>query len=527
MDAARPRRWWHELYRIRYRLLLVNLLIVSIPLLGIGFARMFEREMLRGLEDDMVHQAQLLREALLADPSGLRLSERGPMLSAAARHTRTRIRLLDPEGHLVADSHAAGPPEGIERTPPLGSLRTSTLPPEVPPSERPSPELAERREIKRALAGQYGSATRVWHWGDYLDGQRVYLFSALPIAPTGGPVEGVVYVTRSTVPVLASMHRLRTTLIKILAAAVGVTAVLSLFLATTISRPIGRLLRAAQRIAGGDRTGKSLELGGRDELGDLARAIDAMARQLETRSEEMAELAAHISHEFKSPLTSLRGAAELLLEGAAEDPIARRRFLENMLEDTHRLDRLVTRLLELSRLEADTAPPEELDWQELVEEAVRHCQQHVPSRQESRGGLPGAHHSGGESEPPGGSPRIIVQHRARRQRVRGRRQHLVSALRNLLDNAQSHARADTPVTVSIEDAASGGLLTRVHNHGKPISAANLPRIWTRFFTTRSDEGGTGLGLPIVAAGARGHGGRVGVTSEAEAGTTFWLELPPS
>jgi two-component system, OmpR family, sensor histidine kinase ChvG len=501
--ATRRRRWWDELFRLRYRLLLVNLLIVSVPLVGIGFARMFEREMLRALEDDMVHQAQLLRQALLADPGGTRLAERGPLLAAAARETRTRIRLLDGAGALQADSHAAGPPEGEEQAPPLGSLRGgSSTPPHVPPSERPELRLADRAEVRRALEGKYGAATRVWRWEDeYLSGERVYLFSAVPIARAGQAPEGVVYVTRSTVPVLASLHRLRTSLVKIFVAALVVTAFLSLFLAATISRPITRLMRAARHIAAGGRAGDSLPRAGRagrGEIGELARALDTMARQLNRRAEEIAELAAHISHEFKSPLTSLRGGAELLLDGADDDPETRRRFLRNMLEDTHRLDRLVTRLLELSRLEADTAAPEALDWQAVIDEAVHGCRDGAA---------------------------ILVHYRASRRRVEGRRAHLVSALRNLLENAQSHARPGSPVTVSVEDGTAGGLVTAVHNDGDPITPANLPRIWTRFFTTRADRGGTGLGLPIVAAAARGHGGRVTVDSSAAAGTTFRLELP--
>jgi methyl-accepting chemotaxis protein len=92
--------------------------------------------------------------------------------------------------------------------------------------------------------------------------------------------------------------------------------VLSLFLAWTISRPLGRLTRLAARIAAGDRTAQ-LALERRDEIGQLARAFDAMTRRLDERARYIGELSADISHEFKSPLTSIRGAAELLLDGPA------------------------------------------------------------------------------------------------------------------------------------------------------------------------------------------------------------------
>jgi len=65
----------------------------------------------------------------------------------------------------------------------------------------------------------------------------------------------------------------------------------------------------------------------------------------------------------------------------------------------------------------------------------------------------------------------------------------------------------------------------VTNQGAVITAPTLEKMWDRFFTTRADRGGTGLGLPIVAAAAKAHGGRVTCTSSAEAGTTFTLALP--
>jgi len=80
--TGRVRRWlragYNHLFRIRYRLLLINLVVVAVPIVGIGFARTFETEMLRTLENDMIHQAQLVREVLLDDRAGLRLAERGP-----------------------------------------------------------------------------------------------------------------------------------------------------------------------------------------------------------------------------------------------------------------------------------------------------------------------------------------------------------------------------------------------------------------------------------------------------------------
>ena len=479
------------LFRIRYRLLLVNVLIVAVPLLGVGFARFYEREMLVALEDDMVHQAQLLRQVVLAGAMPADAASRSKVLERAARDTRTRIRLLDPAGNVIADSHADGPPEGPENREHGLLPLPSGAPTPVPEGSRAPTALADRSEVRHALAGRYGSSTRVWDRGN-----RVYLFSALPILK-GGRVQGIVYVTRSTNPVRVAMGRLRVDLIEVLGIALAATAAISLFLAATISRPLGALTKIAERISAGDRTA-TLNVKRRDEIGDLARAFHVMERRLDERARWVTGLAANISHEFKSPLTGIRGAAELLQDGAGDDPAARDRFLGNILADVHRLDRLVNRLLELSRVESDLPPSETIDWHAMVAEAA----------ETSRGSATVA----------------IVQDPGVALEVHGRKAHLASALGNLLDNAQTFATPGSVVTVRVS-FDHGRVRTSVHNHGAAISPANLPRVWDRFFTTRPGQGGTGLGLPIVASAVAAHGGTVGVESRTETGTTFWFELP--
>jgi two-component system sensor histidine kinase ChvG len=477
--------WFLEFFRIRYRLLLINVLIVAVPLLGINFARFYEREMLRGLEDDMIHQAQLLRQALLDDPIGVRLEERGPMLANAARDTRTRIRLLGPFGELLADSHSKGPPEGIEK--PAPSFLGTSYAQRAQPTTISTVNVTERDEIKRALNGKYGSATRVWS-----NQEIVYLFSALPIVKDG-VVLGVVYVTRSTIPVQVAMYKLRTTLFWILGLSIAATAILTLFLAATISRPLSRLTQIAQRIS---RTGRRelVSIQRRDEIGQLARAFDAMAERLEGNARYVRDLAADISHEFKSPLTSIRGATELLLDGAADDPNARQHFLQNILDDSKRLDRLVSRLLELSRFEADETLEESFDYQALLTE--------LSARYED----------------------CQLKYVSSKKTLKARRQHIASVVTNLLDNAQHFSTPKTPITITVAEL-DGTLKTSIHNHGEPISATNLHKIWQRFFTTRAQHGGTGLGLNIVASIVRSHGGEVSAESDSAHGTTFSFTLP--
>src|SRR4051794_12783508 len=108
---AAARRWIRGLARIRYRLLLINVIVAAVPLVGISFARTHEQQLLAALEADMIHEAELVRAMVQASS----LDGHEAMLAAAARDTRTRIRLLDATGAVRADSHRGGPPEGPER----------------------------------------------------------------------------------------------------------------------------------------------------------------------------------------------------------------------------------------------------------------------------------------------------------------------------------------------------------------------------------------------------------------------------
>ncbi|MBI3072340.1 MAG: HAMP domain-containing protein [Deltaproteobacteria bacterium] len=484
------------MFRFRARFLLVHIFLVSIPIIGVVIARAYERGLLRALEDDLAHQAQVLREVILRDPSGPRLGERRRLLSGITRDTMVRIRLLDASGDVVADSQYF--PSRLDQIP--GARRHASI--------------ARREEIVRAFGGRYGAATRFGDTGELVrEGSRLsslsdvptygasrgnlFLCIAVPIKHDGYPVLGVIYVSRSTSPVWRAMHDIRNSILHVFIIALLVTALVSLFLSETIARPLNRLIRVAKGIAAGDRS-QSLALDRRDEIGDLARAFAVMADRLDRRANEIAETTANLAHEFKSPLTSVRGAAELLLEGAANDKDAREKFLRNMLADASRLDRVVTRLLELARMEADVVPFEDLDLATLVTEV---CATRADAGVDVRVETP-------------------------LSRIRGRRAHILAALENLVDNALQNCAPDTHVTVTVSpEPAARRVAIAVHNVGTPISPANLPRIWDRFFTTRSDEGGSGLGLAVVAAVARAHGGAVHVVSTALHGTTFRLSLP--
>ena len=489
------RRAVRELGRIRVRLFVVNLVVVLVPVAGLVLGRLVERQLLGALQRDMTNQAALTRswvEGELGRGVPLGAPHQARALERAAVSTRTRIRLIERERGVVADSHEHGAPEGDEPPPPrlvrVGDVSSTRgrIAPQDPPEPRQRPEVLD------AFAGHPSAHTRV-----ALRPPAVFLFVTEPIRQ-GGAVVGVVYVVRSTTPVLQELHRIRRGLIILLGMAVAFTALSTLVLAWTISRPLGRLSAAATRIASGERN-VPVPTGGGGEITELAESFRVMTERLDARLKYISEFSADVAHEFKSPLTSIRGAAELLGEGAADDPDARERFLGNIELDVARLDRLVSRLLELSRIEAGSGSAAVVDLRSLVERAVERAQT------------------------PDGT--VELDYAAVAAAVMGREADLGAALHNLLDNALRFSPDGERVSVTVRDVGSQRVAIEVADRGPGIDPANLPKVFDRFFTTEADRDGTGLGLAIVKSVALAHGGTVTVQSSPGAGTTFRLELP--
>lgn len=493
MTLASLRR---TLGRISIRLLLVNAVVVIVPIAGLEFARIYERQLLASLERDMRNQAALVRAGLevgLRDGGELADPRQVVVLRKAARTTRTRVRILDDVGVVVADSHAEGPPEGPEPKPPSmlpvsgRDVRSVVRPPSGPIW----PEVAQRVEVVSALEGHPSTRTRIRDRHP-----EVLLFLAEPVR-RGGEVEGVVYVTRSTQPVMVELYRIRTGLTRVLIIALTATALVTLLLAWSISRPLTRLSEAAKRIARGE---KDIEVpvGGSGEIRELGESFASMRERLDARLRYISEFSADVAHEFKSPLTSIRGAAELLGEGAHDDPEARDRFLRNIELDVDRLDRLVSRLLELSRIEASSDVMAPVDVQKLVARTVERA---------------------GEPDKP-----VELRFETDAHIAMAREADLDTAVFNLIDNALRFSPEGKAVEVCVQHR-DGVFVISVRDHGPGISPNVIPRVFDRFFTTDSEHDGTGLGLAIVRSVAEAHGGRAEVESEPGQGAVFRLMIP--
>ncbi|HLH32863.1 MAG TPA: ATP-binding protein, partial [Terriglobia bacterium] len=224
------------------------------------------------------------------------------------------------------------------------------------------------------------------------------------------------------------------------------------------------------------------------------------------RTERMRrDFVANVSHEFKTPLTSIRGYTETLLSGAKDDPKIAVDFLSTIERNAQHLEALVTDLLTLARLEAEVpAKREEFDLKGLIDEQI--------------------------------SARAKILHKADIHvaiecpvlHIQADRSRLSTAVSNLIDNAIHYNKPGGEVRIAA-DAQNGTLHLSVADTGNGIPGEELPRIFERFYRVdkaRSREsGGTGLGLSIVKHAIESQGGSITVTSRLGTGSTFTIHLP--
>lgn len=363
--------------------------------------------------------------------------------------------------------------------------------------------LAHVPEVKAALKGYYSSMIRQRISDEpppplysLSRGTHIRVFAAFPIIE-GHRLQGVVYLSRTPKNILKHLYLVQDKLYFAAAILLSVAVLLVLFISSSISRPIRALIHQTQQVAEGELPYVTpLKNPVTYEVAQLSESFANMSQALSERSDYIRRFASHVSHEFKTPLTSMQGALELLNEHIDSMPTERRqRFLDNLLSDTQRLKNLVNRLLELAR--ADALEPTRQSSQ--LPELIRSMQ----NRYHERGldieaaTLPAV-------------PLAIAP------------DALELVLGNLFDNSLHHAATTVCLKASFSTDQQQ-LMLSVHDNGQGISPANRERIFTPFFTTRRNEGGTGLGLEIIASLLKAYNGTIHL-GFPEAGAEFILEL---
>jgi len=274
------------------------------------------------------------------------------------------------------------------------------------------------------------------------------------------------------------------------------------------------LEHVAARVTEGELSAR-IETSGHDEIGQIEERInqmtDRLARargQLESTDAQRRRLFADITHELATPLTSIRGYVETLLDPAVPKTSEERAtFLNDVLEESKRLDAMLTELMELTRLEARVAPlaRERLDWAVLCRNSVRRWGPRFAAA-----GLT-----------------LTWEGLEEGAWVNGDGRRLEQVIDNLLANGLRYVPGGGTVWVGMDSTAgAGGWRLTVSDDGPGIAAEDLPHVFERFYRAEAvrSRGGTGLGLAIVREIVTQHGGSVRAEGRAPRGASFLVEL---
>ncbi|GGI07117.1 HAMP domain-containing sensor histidine kinase [Egicoccus halophilus] len=290
-------------------------------------------------------------------------------------------------------------------------------------------------------------------------------------------------------------------------AVIAVAAALAMVqvLAHGMTFPLRQMSRAVAQLAAGERHDPVVATS-HDEVGDLARAFNAMAEEIAQTDRLRRDLVANVSHELRTPVAALRAGLENLADGVEDaDPAT----LQRLVRQTERLQALVEALLDLSRLESGVV---DLDVRthrvrDLVDEAVELVT--------ATAGPPGAADVAIAVDP----PELVLA---------GDERRLVQVLVNLLVNARTHAPpgSDVEVAARLDD---GEVLLTVTDRGPGIAAGDAEHVFERFSRSPASsampDGGTGLGLAITRWIVALHGGRIRVDTDHLDGCRMEVRLP--
>ena len=276
-------------------------------------------------------------------------------------------------------------------------------------------------------------------------------------------------------------------------------------------RPLEKIEETAEKIAAGDLSARLDNFEPDTEVGRLSTSLNTMLSRIEesfearTRSEDkLRRFVADASHELRTPLTAIRGFAELHRQGAVPAGEKTNELIERIEKESMRMGYLVEDLLMLARMDQSRELViADVNLSELVQEAVTSAQAAGPDH-------------------------VISTNISAGVATKGDADKIYQVVTNLLANARAHTPAGTAITVSVYSEGGDSFVT-VADNGPGLSAEDQARIFERFYRVdasrqRNSKDGSGLGLSIVDAVMRAHGGEVTVASELGKGAAFTLHF---
>jgi two-component system OmpR family sensor kinase len=414
--------------------------------------------------------------------------EIGAQLKEQAQEDGTRIFVLTPQGKVLADTD--------------DKLIGQQL--QVPTRE------TQREGQLPYLRGQLTTP----------DGESV-IYVALPTAalrsPTGGEQRLIVAVTMAQPRAVTFLGDLLVPLLFAGLIAFVISILLAYLIARSIAKPLQRITLATEEIARGDYD-QQLNITSPDEVRRLATSFNAMAQEVKASRQAQRDFVANVSHELKTPLTSIQGFSQAILDGTARDSKAQHHAAQIINDEAERMARLVNELLDLAKMDAGqiVMAREPVPLGQLLRGCVdKLTPQAMQGGVELRLDL--------EALPP----------------LAGDNDWLAQVFTNLVDNALKHTPQGGRVTVAAKEMigqpahkgekAIPGIEVSVADTGSGIPPEDLSRIFERFYQVdksrhRKDKG-AGLGLAIAKEIVQAHGGQIKAESVVGVGTKFTVTLP--
>ena len=513
IDALKAfgKRHWPAL-RLRTILLSVLLFAAAMPGISALFLRVYENTLVRQTEAELVAQgAALAAVAAQRYPGGGALPPNRPEPTTIDLSStpvlperpapRPAARPVDPAA--LATAAALAPVIATTTGTTLASILVLDPTGLVAGGRQVGGDLSDLPEVRSALAGRPRTVFRVngdshpvyaFEWLSRASGLRLH--HARPIV-AGGKVVGVLLLSRSPRALFRGIYEDRGKIAIGVIGIFGLLVVLSGLVSRGVTRPIEALSAASREVAAGGGAVPETPSTAAVEIRALYEDFRAMAARIERRGGYLRDFAAAVSHEFKTPLAGINGAAELLQDHfdtmSVED---RRRFLANIAADGERLSQLVTRLLDLAR--ADMASPE-LDVVTGLMEPLRRA----------------ADAQGGAAfdvrlDLPAKLPAVAVPAAT-----------LESTITVLLQNSRQAGAAHATIAARADPAQ---VVLSVTDDGPGVPPADRERLFEPFFTSRREFGGTGLGLPIARSLLSASRAAIAFVPSAE-GTRFDVILP--
>lgn len=349
--------------------------------------------------------------------------------------------------------------------------------------------LPQEGFIKRTLPATRDTAGRLW----------LYSRSNLP--------DGRILIVAAPRPRLAVFSLFADELMPLFLAGGAIALLLSLVLAFVIARwvadPLQQMLSAARVMP--SEAAKPVEPRGPREVREVMQAFNSMAARVQSSQKSQREFVANVSHELKTPLTSIQGFAQAILDGTADTPEARQQAAQVIYNEAGRMHRLALDLLDLARLDAGTA---DLQMTPLDLTVLLNAVTEKFSPLAARAGVTVTAQCG--ALPP----------------LMGDGDRLAQVFTNLVDNALKFTPAGGQVTlVARQEGAE--IVVEVRDTGQGIAPDALAHIFERFYQDDPSRArqGAGLGLAIAQEIVAAHGGKISVQSRVGQGTVFTVRLP--